>query len=97
VRLRRPEIEGKELRESFQPLVWIRLVGLSLLVAYVVAFVLENAKAVHVHFVLTTTRVSLIWVILLSLAIGVLAGVVGSQLYRHRRRRSAAREPRNPV
>ena len=95
-RIRRPHIEGKELRESFQPLVWVRLVGLSLLVAYVVAFVLENAKSVHVHFVLTTTRVSLIWVILLSLVIGILAGVVGSQLYRHRRRR-AQREPRNPV
>jgi uncharacterized integral membrane protein len=96
VKVRRPRVDGKELRESFQPLVWVRLIGLSLLVAYVVAFVLENAKTVHVHFVLTTTSVSLIWVILLSLAIGILAGIVGSQLYRHRRRR-ALREPRNPV
>jgi uncharacterized integral membrane protein len=96
VKVRRPHVDGKELRESFQPLVWVRLIGLSLLVAYVVAFVLENAKTVHVHFVLTTTSVSLIWVILLSLAIGILAGIVGSQLYRHRRRR-ALREPRNPV
>jgi hypothetical protein len=34
-------------------------------------------------------------VILLSLAIGLLAGIVGSQLYRHRRR--AGRQPRDPV
>jgi uncharacterized integral membrane protein len=96
VKVRRPNVDGKELRESFQPLVWVRLIGLSLLVAYVVAFVLENAKSVHVHFVVTTTRVSLIWVILLCLVIGVLAGIVGSQLYRHRRRR-ALRKPRDPV
>ena len=44
------------------PTSWIRLVALSLLVAYVVAFVLENAKHVHVHFVFVTTSVSLIWV-----------------------------------
>ena len=95
MKLGRPHVDHEELRESFQPLVWVRLVALSLLVAYVVAFVLENAKTVHVHFVVTTTSVSLIWVILLSLAIGLLSGIVGSQLYRHRRR--ARRQPRNPV
>jgi uncharacterized integral membrane protein len=95
VKLRRPHLGGEELRESFQPLMWARLVALSLLVAYVVAFVIENAKQVRVHFVLYTTSVSLIWVILLSLALGVLSGVVGSQLYRHRRR--ARRQPRDPV
>ena len=95
MRLRRPQLDSEELRESFQPLVWARLVALSLLVAYVVAFVIENAKQVHVHFVLVTTSVSLIWVILLSLAIGVLSGIVGSQLYRHRRR--AARKQRDSL
>jgi uncharacterized integral membrane protein len=95
MKLHRPRLDG-EIRESFQPLVWVRLVALSLLVAYVVAFVLENAKQVHVHFVVVTTSVSLIWVILLSLAIGLLTGIVGSQLYRHRRRRARGK-PADPV
>jgi uncharacterized integral membrane protein len=96
VKLRRPHVDGEELRESFQLRVWVRLIGLSLLVAYVVAFILENSKHVHVHFVLVTTSVSLIWVILLSLTIGLLAGIVGSQLYRSKRRRAGGK-PADPV
>jgi len=95
VRLRRPHVDGEELRESFQPRVWIRLGALSLLIAYTVAFILENAKHVHVHFVFVTTSVSLIWVILLCLAIGVAAGLVLPALYRSRRRTRG--EPRDPV
>jgi len=49
--------------------------------------VLENNKHVHVHFVLGTAHVSLIWLILLSVALGLLFGVLVSQLYRGRRRR----------
>jgi uncharacterized integral membrane protein len=93
VRLRRPHVDGEEIRESFQPRVWIRLAALSLLIAYTVAFILENAKHVHVHFVFVTTSVSLIWVILLCLAIGLLTGIAGSQLYRHRRRRDRGKPP----
>jgi len=77
------------------PRVWFRLVLLALLVAYLVAFIAENAKRVHVHFVLATARVSLIWVILLSLAIGVLAGLGLPALYRNRRR--ARRQARDTV
>ena len=95
MKLRRPHLDGQELRASFGPLVWMRLVALSLAVAYVVAFVLENTNQVHVHFVLFSTSGSLIWVILLSLTIGLLSGIVGSQLYRYRRR--ARREPSDPV
>ena len=96
MKLRRPHVDGEELRESFQPRVWIRLIALSLLVAYVVGFVLENSKHVHVHFVLVTTSVSLIWVILLSLVIGLTAGIVGWELYRGKRRRAAGK-PADPV
>ena len=60
---------------------------LGLLIAYGIAFVLENNKHVHVHFVLGTAHVSLIWVVLLSVALGLLLGVLISQLYRRRRRR----------
>ncbi len=86
MRLRRPHVDGEELRESFQPRVWIRLAALSVLVAYAVAFVIENAKHVKVHFVFASASVSLIWVVLLALVLGLVFGLVGSQLYRHRRR-----------
>ena len=67
--------------------VFSRLVVLFAVVAYAVAFVLENRKQVNVHFVFVTARVSLIWLILLSLALGVIAGRLLPQLYRRRRRR----------
>ncbi len=53
-RLRRPHLD-----ESRQ--FYVRLVVLAVLVAYVVAFVLENGRSVSVHFVVATTHVSLIW------------------------------------
>ena len=61
--------------------------GAALFIAYVAAFVAENNKRVTVHFVLLTTHTSVIWLILLSLALGVLGGVLLSQLYRRRHRR----------
>ena len=80
-----------EQREGFgrqwQPRLYLRLAILGLLLAYAIAFVLENNKHVHVHFVIGTAHVSLIWLILLSVAIGLLLGVLVSQLYRRSRRR----------
>ena len=64
-----------------------KLVILLAVVAYAVAFVLENRKQINLHFVFATARVSLIWLILLSLALGLLGGVLLPQLYRRRRRR----------
>jgi uncharacterized integral membrane protein len=72
---------------EWQPRLYGTLVVLLLLAAYAIAFVLENRKQVSLHFVFATTRVSLIWLVLLSLALGVLGGVLLSQLYRRRRRR----------
>jgi uncharacterized integral membrane protein len=86
VRFRRPHADTQELRETFQPRLWAVLVALALIVAYVIAFVLENRKTVHLHFVFATASVSLIWLILLSLVIGLLAGMLFSQLYRRRHR-----------
>ena len=60
----------------------LRAIGLSLLF-----FVVLNTHHVSVKFVFATTRVSLIWVILLSLGAGVVLGVLLSQLSRHRRRK----------
>ena len=66
--------------------VFTRLVILAVIVAYAVAFVLENRKDVKVHFVFIKTTVSLIWLILLSIALGALVARL-LPLYRRRRRR----------
>jgi uncharacterized integral membrane protein len=66
----------------------MRLIVLGLLVAYAIAFVLENRTQVNVHFVLATARVSLVWLILLALGVGLLGGILLAQLERRRRRRS---------
>jgi len=86
--LRRPRIDTGEVSDRWQPRLYLRLVLLGLLVAYAIAFVLENRKQVNVHFVLATASVSLVWLILLALAVGLLGGILLAQLERRRRRRS---------
>jgi uncharacterized integral membrane protein len=86
---RRPSINAQELQENWQPLLYVRVGVVVLLAAYVIAFIIENRKSVSVHFVLATARVSLVWLILLSLALGFVAGILLSQLERRRRRRAA--------
>jgi uncharacterized integral membrane protein len=66
--------------------VLARLVILLAVIAYAVAFVLENRKDVRVHFVFIKTTVSLIWLILLSLVLGAVAARL-LPLYGRRRRR----------
>jgi uncharacterized integral membrane protein len=64
----------------------VLVVALALIVAYVVAFVVENDQKVNVHFVFFTAHTSVIWLILLSIAIGLAAGMLLAQLTRRRRR-----------
>jgi len=88
-------VDKEELKE-FQPRLWLIIVGLLLVSAYVIAFVLENRKHVSLHFVLVTAEVSLIWLILLSVAIGFLGGLLLSQLARRRSRRSGGLPEKPP-
>jgi uncharacterized integral membrane protein len=78
-------LSEEQIRE-LQPRFWAKLIGLVVIACYMIAFVLENRKKVHLHFVLFTATVSLIWLILLILAIGILGGALLSQLYRRRSR-----------
>ena len=87
-RLRRPRIDTGEVSDRWQPRLYLRLIVLGLLAAYAIAFVLENRKQVNVHFVLGTASVSLVWLILLALGVGLLGGILLAQLERRRRRRS---------
>ena len=88
MRLRRPRIDTDEVSDRWQPRLYLRLIVLGLLVAYAIAFVLENRGAVRVHFVLTSAHVSLVWLILLALGVGLLGGILLAQLERRRRRRA---------
>jgi uncharacterized integral membrane protein len=83
-----PEEEASEgpLRQ-WQPRLYLTILTIGFVIGYGIAFVLENNKHVNLHFVFATARVSLIWLILLSIAIGMLLGVLLSQLHRRRRRR----------
>jgi uncharacterized integral membrane protein len=86
--LRRPRIDTDKVADRWQPRLYVRLIVLGLLVAYAIGFVLENRSQVHVHFVLTSAHVSLVWLILLALGVGLLGGILLGQLERRRRRRS---------
>lgn len=71
--------------EQWQPRLWALLVGLTLIGIYVIAFVVKNDDRIDIDFVLFNATVSLIWAIVFMLALGVLGGVLLSQLYRRRR------------
>ena len=89
MRFRRgPHVDTDKLQENWQPKLYLRLIVLGLLLAYVISFVLENRNSVHVHFVFVTASLSLIWALLLCLVLGVLAGILLAQLDRRRRRRA---------
>jgi uncharacterized integral membrane protein len=81
-----PRREG--FGRQWQPRLYFRIILLGLVLAYGTAFVLQNRKEVRVHFVLGKAGVSLIWLILLSVGLGLLVGVLLSQLNRRGRRRN---------
>jgi uncharacterized integral membrane protein len=82
--------------EQWQPRLWAVLVGLTVIAIYVIAFVVKNDDQIEIDFVLFKATVSLIWTIVFMLALGVLGGVMLSQLYR-RRRELRSREPDDSV
>ncbi|MBV8065064.1 MAG: DUF1049 domain-containing protein [Actinobacteria bacterium] len=85
--MRRQREAASELEEQWQGRLYARLIALAIVIGYVIAFIIENSKHVSVHFVVTTTRVSIVWLIVLSLALGLIGGTLLSQLERRRRSR----------
>jgi uncharacterized integral membrane protein len=66
---------------------WVQLVAIGLVALYAIFFIVLNTHRAKVSFVFGTTRISVIWVILLSLAVGFVLGVLGTRLNRRRKRR----------
>ena len=77
--------------DTFQSRLWLIIGGLLLALGYVVAFVIANSDKVKISFVFYSARTSLVWLILLSVVIGLVGGILLSQLVRRRGRRKQAR------
>jgi uncharacterized integral membrane protein len=70
--------------EDWQPRLYAIVIALGLIVAWVIAFVAKNSDRIKLDFVLFSAHTSLIWLMILLVAIGFLGGVLVSQLYRRR-------------
>ncbi len=81
---------------TWQPWLYVKIGLLLFAIAWAIAFVAENSQQINVHFVFATANVHVVWMILLLLAVGLLGGVLLSQLYRHRRRAQLAKKARKP-
>jgi len=66
---------------------WIQLTAIGLVALYAILFIVLNTHRAKVSFVFASTKISVIWVILLSLAVGFVLGVLGPRLRRHGQRR----------
>ena len=71
--------------DEWQPRLWLILVGLSAMFLYLIAFIVMNDKQIEIEFVFFTATLSLIWAMVLMVGLGVLGGVLLSQVYRRRR------------
>jgi uncharacterized integral membrane protein len=81
-----------DLPSTWQPLLYTKIAVLLVVIAYAIAFVVQNTDQIRIDFVFSTTKVRLIWTMLLLLAIGLIGGILLSQLYRHRRRAQLAQK-----
>jgi uncharacterized integral membrane protein len=90
MRFRRARAGGLD---EWQPRLWLIIVGLSAIFLYLLAFISLNDEQIEIEFVFFTASVSLIWVIVLVLGLGVLGGVLLSQLYRRRGRQQGGESP----
>ena len=66
---------------------WLQLAAIGLVALYAILVIVLNTHRAKVSFVFASTKISVIWVILLSLAVGFVLGVLGSRLNRRRKRR----------
>ena len=78
------ESRERQFERHWQPRLWVRVGLLVLIAAYLIGFIVGNDEDASVNFIFGEARTSIIWVILLSLLAGLIAGVLLSQLYRRR-------------
>jgi len=89
-------VEEEDQPSTFQPLLYLKIGLLLIVIAYAIGFVVKNTRQIKIDFVFGDANVRVIWTILLLLAIGMVSGMLISQLYRHRRRAKLAKQGRKP-
>jgi uncharacterized integral membrane protein len=67
------------------PRFYATLAAFLFFIAYSIAFIVGNDKHIPIDFVFATANVSVVWMILLLLAVGLVGGILLVELYRHRR------------
>lgn len=66
-------------------------VAIVILVACMLALIVANTSAVRLDWIFGSSRASLVWVLVVALAVGWLLGLRTSALVRHRARRDISR------
>ena len=66
---------------------YILLIVFAIVLVYLLAFSLLNTAQVSVSFVAFSTTTALIWVMIASAGLGLVLGIVGTSMLRHRHRR----------
>jgi uncharacterized integral membrane protein len=89
-------VEEEDQPSTFQPWLYLKIGLLLIVIAYAIGFVVKNTRQIKIDFVFGDANVRVIWTILLLLAIGMVSGMLISQLYRHRRRAKLAKQGRKP-
>jgi uncharacterized integral membrane protein len=84
---------AEDTPSTWQPVLYLKIGLLLFAIGYTIAFVVQNTDQIQIDFVFWSAKVRLIWEVLLLLAIGLVGGVLLSQLYRHRRRAQLAKKP----
>src|SRR5579859_3610355 len=67
------------------PRFYATIAAFLFVIAYSIAFIVGNDKHIPIDFVFATANVSVVWMILLLLAVGLVGGILLVELYRHRR------------
>jgi len=80
--------KGEHFEETWQPRLWSKVLVLVILVGCLLGIVIANSDKVELDLLLTSVRVSKVWLIAVCFVIGFLSGVLASQLYRRRRART---------
>jgi uncharacterized integral membrane protein len=83
---------GAEFEEQWQPKLWSKIIILTVVGLYGIALIVANGKQVaHISLLVDKVQVSTIYLVLACFLVGLVCGVLSSQLYRHRKN---ARKPK---
>jgi uncharacterized integral membrane protein len=83
---------GGEPEEAWQPQLWSKIILLIVVVGYGIALIVANSGKVDISFLFYSIKTSAIVLILVCFAVGLISGVLISQVHRHRKNARARLE-----